>query len=270
MSMFQYSLNASTIRTTPLLDKIAIASEAGYSGIELWHDDIDAYLSAGGALPEIQDALINHNLAVPTTISLKGWCETTGLEHRRALDECQRRMEHAAALGAVHVIAGPPLGKVDHNLAAANYRELLELGIQQNIEPALEYLGFAEDINSIEAAVDILTKAGHASGTIVHDPFHIFRGGGSFESLTMFPASRIAVCHFNDAPASPPRENQHDPDRVMPGDGHIDLKRMVTIRKQIGYRGFVSLELFREDLWKRDPLEVARLGLERMRAIAED
>jgi 2-keto-myo-inositol isomerase len=37
----------------------------------------------------------------------------------------------------------------------------------------------------------------------------------------------------------------------------------------IGYQGWLSLELFREDLWKRDPLEVARIGLEKMRAVVE-
>jgi sugar phosphate isomerase/epimerase len=43
----------------------------------------------------------------------------------------------------------------------------------------------------------------------------------------------------------------------------------VALLKQIGYDRFVSLELFREDLWQRNPLEVARIGLEKMRAVCE-
>jgi sugar phosphate isomerase/epimerase len=39
--------------------------------------------------------------------------------------------------------------------------------------------------------------------------------------------------------------------------------------RQIGYRRWISLELFREDLWRRDPLEVARVGLEKMRSVVE-
>jgi sugar phosphate isomerase/epimerase len=38
---------------------------------------------------------------------------------------------------------------------------------------------------------------------------------------------------------------------------------------QIGFHGWLSLELFREDLWARDPLEVAQTGLEKMRAVVE-
>ena len=270
MADFPYCLNSSTIRPASILEKIAIAGETGYSAIELWHDEIDAHLARGGSLRDLRQALIDHDLALPTTISLKGWLDTTGAEHQRALDECQRRMDQAAELGAVHVIAGPPLGKVDRELGAQNYRELLELGIEHGVEPAMEYLGFAEDINSIEAAIDIITKSGHSAATIVHDPFHIFRGDGSMESIAMLPGRMIAICHFNDAPANPPRPQQHDKDRVMPGDGHLDLRRMLALLRQVGYGGYLSLELFREDLWSRDPREVARLGLEKMRRFVEE
>ena len=54
MADFLYCLNSSTIRPTPLLDKIRTAGQAGYSAIELWHDDIDAYLAGGGKLADIK------------------------------------------------------------------------------------------------------------------------------------------------------------------------------------------------------------------------
>jgi sugar phosphate isomerase/epimerase len=75
--------------------------------------------------------------------------------------------------------------------------------------------------------------------------------------------------HFNDTPVSPPREKQHDKNRVYPGEGHLNLKRELDLLRKIGYDRWLSLELFREDLWARNPLEVARTGLEKMRAVAE-
>ena len=57
MASFQYCLNSSTIKPTPILDKIRIAAKAGYEGIELWHDDIDLYLQSGGQLADIRKAL---------------------------------------------------------------------------------------------------------------------------------------------------------------------------------------------------------------------
>jgi sugar phosphate isomerase/epimerase len=56
---------------------------------------------------------------------------------------------------------------------------------------------------------------------------------------------------------------------VWPGEGHLDLRRYLTLLREIGYDGWISLELFRKDLWSRDPLEVARIGLEKMQAVVE-
>lgn len=269
MADFIYCLNSSTIRPTPILDKIRIAGETGYSAIELWHDDIDAYLATGGKLSDIRKALAEHGLAVPTSIYVKNWFDTTGPEHAQALEEAKRRMHQAVEVGAIHIISGPPGGMADHDLGARNYRELLEIGLAIGVKPAMEYLGFVDDINTIEAAAEIVEKAGHPQGTVIHDPFHIFRGGGSFESLLKVPAEKIAISHFNDAPAQPPRIQQHDKDRVYPGDGHLDLRKMIRLLKQQGYNRWLSLELFRPDLWAKNPVEVARTGLAKMRAVVE-
>ena len=87
MADFNYKLNCSNIQPTKLLDKIAIAGETGYQAIELWHDDIDAHLAAGGAIGEVRRALSDQGLVVPTTIYLKGWFETTGVEHRDEMND---------------------------------------------------------------------------------------------------------------------------------------------------------------------------------------
>ena len=269
MADFQYCLNASTIKTTPILEKIAVAGEAGYQAIELWHDDIDSFLGKGGRLRDLRKALDDHNLAVPTTIYLAGWFDTTGREHDRALAECKRRLDQAAELRAPHAIAAPPAGRADYDVGARHYRELLEIGLEKGVKPSMEFLGFVKQLNTIEDALEIVTRSGHPQATIILDPFHIFRGGGSVESIALLQEGQIAISHFNDAPASPPRRQQHDPDRVMPGDGHLDLKRYLQLLRDTGYRRYLSLELFREDLWARDPLEVARIGLDRMRSVVE-
>ena len=269
MSDFIYCLNSSTIRPTPILDKIRIAGEVGYAAIELWHDDIDLHLSKGGRLGDIRKAVDDQGLTVPTTIYVKGWAEPDPAVRQVELNECRRRFEQAAAVGAIHVISGPPPSHCDHALVARCYYELLEIGLSFGVRPAFEYLGFVDDINTIDAAIEILTTSGHSQATVVLDPFHCFRGGGGFEVIAKLTSAQIAISHFNDTPASPPRIEQHDHSRVMPGDGHLDLRRYLNLLRQVGYRRWLSLELFREDLWARDPSEVARIGLEKMRAVAE-
>jgi sugar phosphate isomerase/epimerase len=269
MPPFRYSLNSSTIRPTPILEKVRVAAQAGYEAIELWHDDIESYLGGGGSLRDLRKALDDRGLAVPTTIYLKGWWDPEAPDYRASMTEVRRRLEQAAALGAAHTIASPPPGKANYALLARQYADLLDLGLSFGVRPAFEYLGFVEDVNSIAKGLRVMRESEHPDATIVLDPFHDYRGGAGHEDIARLRAAQIAVSHFDDAPADPPPHTQHDKDRVMPGEGAIDLKRYVALLKQVGYDRYVSLELFREDLWRRDPLEVAKVGLEKMRAACE-
>ena len=55
----------------------------------------------------------------------------------------------------------------------------------------------------------------------------------------------------------------------MVGEGIADLPRVIANLRTIGYRGPLSLELFNEILWAKDPLEVCRVGLDRVRSLVE-
>lgn len=270
MSSFLYSLNASTIRTTPLLDKISITAEAGYQGIELWFDEVEEYLAEGGNLETISAAIQESGLSVPTMIMLRDWWSASEEEYPAVFEICLNRIKLAASLGAEFVIACPHREVPDYDQGAQRYRELLEAGINAGAKPAVEFLGFVEAVTKIEDALKIVEKSEHPQATLVLDPFHVFRGGGSMETIAQLKPKQIAISHFNDAINTIPREQQMDPDRVMPGDGHLDLTRYCQLLKQIGYQSWLSLELFRDDLWQQNPLDVAKKGLERMQEIAED
>ena len=269
MARFKPCLNSSTIRPVPVIDKIRIAASVGYGAIEIWHDDVDAYLREGGSVAEMRKQLDDVGLVVPTTIYLGDWFDASEETWPRVLEECRRRMDQSVQLGAPYVIAGPPGGNADYQRGAINYRKLLEAGIAMGVKPAMEFLGFVQQLNTIEDALEILTQCGHPAATTVLDPFHVFRGGGTIESIASLQVEQIAISHFNDTPAEPAREKQHDVDRVMPGDGHLDLDRYCQLLSETGYDGWLSLELFREDLWTQDPVEVARQGLEKMQPYLE-
>src|ERR1700720_525639 len=99
MTDFVYCLNTSTIRPTPLLEKIEVAGKAGYSAIEPWNDEITAYLEQGGTLAELNRVIAGAGLRVVSVIALHGWITSEGLEHQRVLEDCQRRMAQAVELG---------------------------------------------------------------------------------------------------------------------------------------------------------------------------
>jgi sugar phosphate isomerase/epimerase len=83
----------------------------------------------------------------------------------------------------------------------------------------------------------------------------------------MIPGDRMACFHINDLPADPNPLVQTDYDRVMVGDGIADLPRVIANLRTIGYHGPISLELFNRTLWERDPYEVVKTGIDRIRAL---
>jgi sugar phosphate isomerase/epimerase len=269
LSEFTYCLNTSTIRPTPLLDKVKIAGEAGYRAIEPWNDEVTTYLDQGGTLPDLLKALADAGMKVVSVIALHGWVTAEGEEYARVVEDCKRRMNQAAMLGSPYIVASPPREVVDLSRAAARFGELMRLGRIEGVEPSMEFLGFVDGIKNVASAWAIASNCGVPGATVVADVFHMMRGGGSVDDLLTLLGDRIACFHINDLPARPAPTEQTDADRVMVGEGIADLPRVIRNLRQIGYRGPLSLELFNRDLWAKDPAEVVKLGLERIRGLVE-
>jgi sugar phosphate isomerase/epimerase len=266
---FVYCLNTSTIKPTPLLEKIRIAGRAGYAAIEPWNDEVDDYLARGGTMAELKSSLSDAGLRVVSMIALGGWITSAGDEYARVLDECRRRMDQAAALGSPYIVASPPDEVVDLGHAATRYAELLRIGREAGVKPSMEFLGFVAGIKDVASAKTIAEGADDPDASVVADVFHMIRGGGSVDDLLLLKGMTLANFHVNDVPAEPEPLTQTDADRVMVGEGIADLPRVFANLRAIGYEGPLSLELFNPTLWEADPLDVARRGLDRVRSFAE-
>jgi sugar phosphate isomerase/epimerase len=99
------------------------------------------------------------------------------------------------------------------------------------------------------------------------DAYHIYKGGSEFTSIRLVSGTAMHVFHINDYPADPPRDKITDADRILPGDGIGPLVQLLRDMRQNGFRGALSLELFNREYWKRDALEVAKTGLEKIKAV---
>lgn len=269
MSEFISCLNTSTIQPTPLLDKIKIAGDVGYQAIEPWNDEIDGHLATGGTLAEIKHALGDAGLKVVSVIALMDWATTEGLEYARVLEVCKRRMEQAVELGSPYIVASPPGGSVDVGQITERFGQLFRLGRTIGVEPAMEFLGFVSQINSVASAWEIATGCGEPGAKVVADVFHMIRGGGSVDDLLMLKGDRLACFHINDVPAEPDPLTQTDHDRVMVGEGIADLPRVIRNLRTIGYHGPLSLELFNRELWSGDAASVASRGFSRVHSLYE-
>lgn len=266
---FTLCLNTSTIKPQPLLEKIRIAAAAGFAGVELWINDIYQYVGQGGEVRDVQQALGDHGLIVPCTIALRGWGEAIGREYELMLEEARRRMELAARIGAPYVVATPPREPCEINQLVDRYGDLLEIGRAVGIRPTFEYISFFAGAQTLDVAWEVVQQVADDDATLIPDAFHTWNSHSTAELLSQIPAERISHYHIDDGNPDIPRYEQTDPDRVMIGDGPIDLASEIRMLRETGYQGTISLELFNPQLWEADPLQVAQLGKQRLQALLD-
>ncbi len=264
---FTLCLNTSTIKPQPILEKIRLAAEAGFAGVELWINDVYEYVGRGGEVRDIEKAIADHGLIVPCAIAARGWGEAVGPEYPIMLDEVKRRMEMAARLGSPYLVATPPRDPCPDEQLIQRYRDLLRIGREVGVRPTFEYISFFGSVSRLSHVWELVQAADDPHATLILDSFHTYNGGGSLDELRDVPLDKISHYHIDDASPHKPLGTQTDPDRVMPGDGPIDLAAEIALLNEKGYDGTVSLELFNKDLWAKDPAEVLKLGIERMREL---
>ena len=268
--MFKTCLNTSTLRgyKLPLAQLVAIARDAEFDAIEPWIDELQAHENAGGSLEELGAQIRDAGLSVQGAIGFAPW--VTG--SHAALEEAKRDMELVARVGGT-LIAAPPMGAVDKkiadlNLIAQRYSDLCAIGREVGVRPLVEVWGFAQTLSKLGEAAFVAVESGAANAGVLADVYHLYKGGSPLAGLKMFNAKALPIFHVNDYPAIAPAVIA-DADRVWPGDGVAALGEVFAILREIGFDGFVSLELFNPNYWQSDALQTAKIGREKLRAVLQ-
>jgi 2-keto-myo-inositol isomerase len=262
-------LNTSTIRPTPILKKIDAAAGAGFDALELWTQDLEKYQQGGGNVKELGRRIRDKGMFVVDVIGL--WDGMPGDEdaYRAQMPTNRVRMKLAGDVGSRHIAVLPLPDRENFDLkqATVRYRELLEIGLEDyGIRPAMEFVSIFKGVTRMGQAAQIALDADHPKACIIPDTFHLHNGGSGFNGIKFLQGDFIASFHWNDVPDTPPPGQMGDKDRIFPGDGILPLDQALRDLYFIGYQGPLSLELFRREHYRMDPLEVCRQGVEKMQA----
>ena len=269
---FGYCFNTSTVRGQKLAfdEQVELTARAGYDAIEPWIRDIQAFVDNGGNLDKIKSRIEELGITVESAIGFANWIVDDDQKRAEGLETARHDMKLVKAIGGTR-IAAPPVGATNQEdldlfKAATRYRDLLEVGKEEGVTPQLELWGFSKSISRLGELMFVAVESGHPDACMLLDIYHIYKGGSDFQGLELINSSRIHVFHVNDYPADPPRESISDADRVYMGDGVAPTSMILQTIYRNGFRGMLSLELFNRTYWQQDALEVARTGLEKMRA----
>jgi len=275
------SLNGSLTRGVSGADKIKLAAATGYGGVD-W--DLGAAKTAGldatkalFAELKIKPTIINVPMARP--LPLGG--EQPAFQE--ALKQLGDDAAFTAGIGCNKMMFVLPasttepraeyLKVVRDRLAAV--AEVLQ---RSKIRLGLEFLGplyFREGraggppaapfIWNMSDALALAKDAGPNVGVIL-DAWHWHHSRSTVADILATDKSRIVHLHISDAKETPPAEVR-DNQRLMPGEGIIDLMGFFGALKKIGYADGISPEPLGRVPAEMTPEEAARLALQTTTAV---
>jgi 2-keto-myo-inositol isomerase len=254
--------NGATTQTADLATAIRIAGQAGYDVVELRDNKLDQFL-AQGSLDEVRQLLREAGVAAWTinAISRVGVDGVAGTE--RAVARCRELSRYAQVIECpwVLVVPGPTEGRTDAQVMSdtvATLREMADAGAEFGISVAFEFMGFPwAAVRDVAGAWAVVQETNRPNLGIIVDTAHFYAGGSTLESIKQVDPKRLVVLHINDV-EDVPKPDITDGHRLYPGEGVIPLQDILGAVRATGWDGVLSVELFREEYWRQDPLAMAR------------
>jgi sugar phosphate isomerase/epimerase len=147
-------------------------------------------------------------------------------------------------------------------LARVAAEEGMQLGVELMHPSLVDDFSFATTIPEV---LGLIEEAGASNLALTVDTWHLTDGPEVLDQLRE-NATRVLALHVNDR-RNPTRSWC---DRVLPGDGTVDIAGVVRSLEEGGFDGWYELEInsddgrvehdFPDSLWKWDPLELVTTG----------
>lgn len=275
------SMNGSVARGVSGLDKIRLAAKIGYGGVD-W--DLGPAKAAG---VEAVKALFAELKIKPTITNLPMARPLPFAGEQAAFDQALPQLgEDAAFCSAIGcqkmmVVLSPtgPLPKAEHRKVVRDRMAAVSEVLQKsNLRLGLEFLGVQQFrmgraggpppnpfIWTLPETVALAQDCGPNIGAIL-DVWHWHHSRGTIADILATDRQRIVHVHVSDAKPQPPEEVR-DNQRVMPGEGSIDLVGFFQALKTIGYDDGVSPEPLGRIPAEMSPEEGAKLALDTTLAV---
>lgn len=264
-------LNQDTIRTTPTETFISIAKKAGFEAIELTWDKVESAL-ANNSLKTLSKEIERQGLAVasingPENFNLLNPQQFSEVKERtRKLAQAAREM-NCNLLAPVPSPTTSSLSKDEVRVQTAESISQMAEVCGEDFNLGLEFLGMTEcSVSSLKDAMEIIKTVNRKNVGLTLDSFHLYLSRSQLLDVETLGSDRVFIVHVNDSEPGDLRALR-DSNRVFPGQGVIDLKRLAKDLAKMRYEGFLSLELLKPSYWEEDPERVAAIGRESLKRV---
>lgn len=231
-----------------LRERVEAAAAAGFTGIGIWHTDLEHTLEAM-SLAEMRGILAGNGIRNVELEFLTDWF--VGGERKAASDRRKRLLleagEALAGIGRVHLKVG------DFERTAAPFEEIVASfaalcgeAAECGTLVAFEFMASAM-IGNLREARALVEAAGAPNGGLAVDIAHVVDCGVAYDEIRALPPGAIVSVELNDGLR---RGNPaYDPGaRRFCGEGEFDIRGFVEAVRAAGYDGPWAVEVFAPQL----------------------
>ena len=176
-----------------------------------------------------------------------------------SLEAWRRRCEQFASLGLQKIyspsVTNRPVTADDFAATPDCLRETAEIAREHNLTCMIEFLRTSTHLATLTSALTVIREADHPNLRPMLDFFHFWSGLSKFEDLDLLEPGELAHAHFQDL-LDTPRELINNDSRLIPGDGIAPVVRILQKLAEKQYTGALSVELFRAEYVRGDPVQV--------------
>jgi 2-keto-myo-inositol isomerase len=237
--------------------------------VELWFGKLEQYLQTHTPA-QVRDLLAHHGLRAPAASFQGGLLTTQGDARREHWQLFERRLPLCAELGIeTIVLAGDiagPLTQQDLERVQVSLRQAAQAAAKHGVRIAFEFQAGVPFANNLQSAASLIADLGERNLGLCLDLFHYYCGPSKpedFGYLTNENLFHVQLCDL----AGIARELATDADRIIPGDGDIQLAPLIEHLKAINYRGPVSMELMNHQIWQMSPRTFGEIAMTALRKI---
>jgi sugar phosphate isomerase/epimerase len=268
MKRSQLAINSVSTRHKDLVEALDAYAGAGFRQVEFVLSHVKDWLAQGHDVDAVRRLLAERGLRAIGGFQAAVECfsvrESQAANH--ALHVTNARLIHELGGGTLVVGTDGPARPLDDPLSAldiiaAGLKDLAAQIEGLNVALALEF-NWSPVVKSLQSAVRIAQKVDHPQVGVLFDPAHYYTTPTKFEHLTAATVPWIKHVHLDDMRDKPGDLSHCNDDRVLPGEGVLDLRALIGALERHGYSGQFSIEMFNADLWQLPAAEAARLCYE--------
>jgi len=237
--------------------------------VEVWLTKLEQALRSA-PLAELRAQIADLNVVLAAAAWQGGLIGTQDAARDAAWDLFHRRLDLCGELGIPTMVVVPdfhaPFDVDDLPEAIEALRQAGAAAAQRGVRIALEFQARSPFPNNVESAALLAAAVSHPHVGLCLDLFHYTAGPSKAEDLRVLSAANlfhVQVCDVADRP----RELMADADRILPQEGDFQFDAVLSRLREIGYKGYVSLELLNPALWQSPPRQLAEIGWTSLRML---